>query len=233
VETSGLGKEYRAGAAPVRALDGVTLRLESGEFLAVMGPSGSGKSTLLNLLGGLDRPTSGSVRVGGTDLAGLSDAELTRFRRTELGFVFQAFNLLPTLSAWENVALPLLLDGARPRRVRGLARDLLAEVGLADRAGHRPSELSGGEAQRVAIARALANDPLLVLADEPTGNLDSATGAQILSLLAHRVAGRGRTLVMVTHDEAAADTAHRLIRMRDGRMHHDRPANGGAGRGPR
>jgi putative ABC transport system ATP-binding protein len=218
IEVRGLVKEYRRGDHAVRAIDGVELAVGAGEFIVIMGPSGSGKSTLLHLLGGLDSPTEGSVIVDGHDLAHLDDKSLTDFRRHRLGFVFQFFNLLPTMSAWENVALPRLLDGARLSRLRSHAESLLERVGLADRVDHRPAELSGGELQRVAIARALMADPVLLLADEPTGNLDSESGAQILDLLRTCIRQEGRTLVMVTHDAAAAAAGDHTIRLIDGRV---------------
>ena len=218
IEVRGLVKEYHRGAQAVRALSGVELEVNRGEFVSVMGPSGSGKSTLLHLLGGLDTPTAGSVNVDGQDLAVLDDDALTAFRRKRLGFVFQFFNLLPTLSAWENVALPRLLDGARLGALRAGAVGLLERVGLADRVDHRPGELSGGQLQRVAIARALMADPVLVLADEPTGNLDSETGQEILDLLRRCTTEEHRTLVMVTHDPAAAAVGDRIVRLVDGRV---------------
>jgi putative ABC transport system ATP-binding protein len=218
IDVHGLVKEYRRGDQVVRALDGVDLVVEVGEFVSVTGPSGSGKSTLLHLLGGLDTPSAGSVAVEGRDLAGLDDASLTEFRRHRLGFVFQFFNLLPTLSAWENVALPLLLDGSRLRGLRPRAVTLLERVGLGDRVDHRPAEMSGGQLQRVAIARALMADPVLLLADEPTGNLDSESGAQILELLQVCAAEEQRTVIMVTHDPGAAAVGNRTIRLVDGRI---------------
>jgi putative ABC transport system ATP-binding protein len=214
VEASGLIKDYRRGAQVVRALDGVSLAVERSEFICVMGPSGSGKSTLLHVLGALDEPTAGQVRIDGTDLAALSDDERAEFRRTRLGFVFQFFNLLPTLSAWENVAVPWLLGGERLPVRRPDAVELLERVGLADRADHRPAELSGGQLQRVAIARALACDPVLVLADEPTGNLDRRTGSGVLDVLR----SCGATTVMVTHDAQLAARADRTVELVDGRI---------------
>jgi putative ABC transport system ATP-binding protein len=218
VEVHQAVKEYRRGRQSIRALDGVSLSVGPGELLCIMGPSGSGKSTLLHLLGGLDQPTAGRIVVGGRDLAALSDEELTAFRRHEVGFVFQFFNLLPTLSAWENVAVPRLLDGQRLVRSRGDAATLLAQVGLGERIDHRPAELSGGEMQRVAIARALINSPSLVLADEPTGNLDSRSGAQVLDLLRASATRGGRALVLVTHDEHVATVADRIVELADGRL---------------
>ncbi|MQY29621.1 Vitamin B12 import ATP-binding protein BtuD [Nocardia sp. RB56] len=210
-------KEYRVGGQVVRALDRVGLRIESGEFTAIVGPSGSGKSTLLHLLGALDCPDSGSIRFRGEEIADLDDDRQSEFRRHRVGFVFQFFNLLPTLSAWENVAVPKLLDGTGLRRAKPRALELLDLVGLADRAHHRPSELSGGQMQRVAVARALIMDPPLILADEPTGNLDSATGAAILELLGD-IAAQGNSVVMVTHDMSAVEYCDRVITLRDGRI---------------
>ena len=218
IEVRGLVKEYRRGDQAVRALDRIELDIEVGEFVSVMGPSGSGKSTLLHLLGGLDSATAGSVAVDGHDLALLGDERLTEFRRRRLGFIFQFFNLLPTLSAWENVALPLLLEGRRLRTLRSGAVALLERVGLGDRVEHRPGELSGGQLQRVAIARALMADPVLLLADEPTGNLDSESGSEILELLRDCTREEHRTLVMVTHDAGAAAVGDRTIRLVDGRL---------------
>jgi len=209
-------KSYRQGEAEVKALAGVTLDVAAGEFVAIVGPSGSGKSTLLHLMGGLDVPTSGDVLIDGASIARMSDDEVTVFRRRAIGFVFQFFNLLPTLSAEENVALPLLLDGKRPRDVRDRVAAALEAVGLAHRRGHRPDEMSGGEMQRAAIARALVIEPKVILADEPTGNLDSATGEQILELIRKANHDRGATVVMVTHDAKAATRGSRLVTMRDG-----------------
>jgi putative ABC transport system ATP-binding protein len=207
-------KAYRRGGAEVRALDGVDLEVRRGEWLAITGPSGSGKSTLLHLLGLLDRPTEGKVVFDGRDVGGLSDAEASRLRGRAIGFVFQDFHLLPEETALRNVMLPLLYAGVRGARERAAAA--LEAVGLRERAEHRPGELSGGEQQRVAVARALVKEPLLVLADEPTGNLDSATGTRVMDLLAdlHR---RGITLVVVTHEAAVAERAGRRVAMRDGR----------------
>ncbi len=217
VQTDALTKVYGVGETRVQALDGVDLRVESGRFVAVMGPSGSGKSTLLHLLGGLDSPTSGSVRVDGQDLSALSDDDLTLLRRRRIGFIFQFFNLLPVLTAAENVALPLLVDGLGEAEARRRAVAALDRVGVANRQDHRPGALSGGEQQRVAIARALVTTPVLVLADEPTGNLDSASGDQVLALL-RSVVDEGQTLVMVTHDPRGAAMADRLVLLRDGRV---------------
>jgi ABC-type lipoprotein export system ATPase subunit len=215
LRTRGLGKEYGHGEGLVRALDAVDLELAPGETLAVMGPSGCGKSTLLHLLGGLERPSAGEVWLEGRRIDGLSEKALARLRRHAIGFVFQAFHLVDELTAAENVELPALLAGRSPRAARRRAAELLGRVGLTDRAEHLPSELSGGQRQRVAIARALSNEPLVVLADEPTGNLDSATTLDVLRLL-DSLRSAGQTLLIVTHDARIAATADRLISMRDG-----------------
>ena len=219
-----LRRDYRMGTESVHALNGISFEVDAGTFVSVMGPSGSGKSTLLHLVGGLDRPTRGKVLFDGRDLAALDDETLTTLRRRELGFIFQFFNLLPTLSAWENVALPLLLDGKKLPDTKPRAVELLERVGLAARVNHRPSQLSGGEMQRVAIARALVADPLLLLADEPTGNLDSRSGEQVLQLLRSTVTEDGKTLVMVTHDHDAASIGDRIITLMDGKLVHDDPS---------
>ena len=203
----------------LRALDGVTMQVQCHEFVAVTGPSGSGKSTLLGLIAGLDRPTAGEIRVDGVDLGGLGEDDLARLRRDRIGYVFQSFHLIPTLSALENVAVPLELAGAPDPAGRAAA--LLGEVGLAGRAHHYPAQLSGGEQQRVAIARAVANRPRLLLADEPTGNLDSATGSQIIDLLVGWNRTHAATLVLVTHDPELARHADRVVELRDGRMARD------------
>ena len=215
LRTRGLGKEYGQGEALVRALDEVDLELAPGETLAVMGPSGCGKSTLLHLLGGLERPSAGEVWLEGRRIDALSEKALARLRRQAIGFVFQAFHLVDELTAAENVELPALLAGRSPRAARRRAAELLGRVGLTDRAEHLPSELSGGQRQRVAIARALSNEPLVVLADEPTGNLDSAATLDVLRLL-DGLRSAGQTLLIVTHDARIAATADRLISMRDG-----------------
>lgn len=212
-------KQYRRGDEEVVALDGVDLTIERGDLTAVVGRSGSGKSTLLHLAGGLDVPDSGRVSVNGRDLAGMSAGERAALRRREVGFVFQFFHLLPNLTVAENVELPLLLDGGRERpKRRERVSGLLDQVGVGHRAKHLPGELSGGEMQRVAIARALVAEPALVLADEPTGNLDSATGASVLSVLEDVVSASGTALVMVTHDEAATAVAERVLHLSDGRL---------------
>ncbi len=209
-------KVYGSGARAVTALDTVTMAFRSGEFTAIMGPSGSGKTTLLQVAAGIDRPTSGQVRIGDAELSGLSERRLTVLRRRRVGFVFQSFNLMGSLTAEQNVALPLRLDGRRPKA--GAVREALARVGLADRAGHRPAELSGGQQQRVAIARALVTRPEVVFADEPTGALDPRSGGAVLDLLREAVDGFGQTLVMVTHDPVAAARADRVIFLADGRL---------------
>ncbi|MFF0546026.1 ABC transporter ATP-binding protein [Nocardia thailandica] len=220
LELTGVVKEYHVGDERVRALDAVDLRIEAGEFTSIIGPSGSGKSTLLHLLGALDRPDSGSVRFRGTEIGGLDEEQQAEFRRHQVGFIFQFFNLLPTLSAWENVAIPKLLDGTGLRKAEPRARELLELVGLGARAQHRPGELSGGQMQRVAVARALIMNPPLILADEPTGNLDSKTGAAILELLG-TLTEAGNSIVMVTHDMSAIDHCDRVITLRDGRVGSD------------
>ena len=219
VEASGLTKTYGAEPNLVHALAGVDLSVQPGEFVAVMGPSGCGKSTLLNLIGGLDTPTAGTIRIDGTDIATLPEEQLTTLRRRRLGFVFQFFNLIPVLDATENAALPLTLDGAPDATAR--ARTWLEKVGLGDRLANRPDQLSGGQQQRVAVARALSTEPALVLADEPTGNLDSASATEIAELLATVASDWGRAVLMVTHDPRIASYANRLLLMRDGRIIDD------------
>ncbi|CAL9490704.1 ABC transporter ATP-binding protein [Streptomyces sp. enrichment culture] len=222
IRLSSVSRRYGAGDGTVTALDDVSLSFHRGSFTAVMGPSGSGKSTLLQCAAGLDRPTSGSVVVGGTELTGLSERRLTLLRRERVGFVFQAFNLLPSLTAAQNVALPLRLAGRRPPR--GRVREALRQVGLADRARHRPAELSGGQQQRVALARALITCPEVLFADEPTGALDSRAGREVLRLLRAMADGEGRTVVMVTHDPVAAACADRVLFLVDGHLHDELPA---------
>ncbi len=221
LETRALTKTFPQGDHQVHALRGVDLTIQKGQFISIMGPSGSGKSTLLHLLGGLDRPSSGQILFEGQAVDSYSDRELSLFRRRRLGFVFQFFNLLPTLSAIENVSLPLLLDGQSANSIEPRARALLAQMKLEHRAHHRPDQLSGGEMQRVALARALITHPLLILADEPTGNLDSQTGASVLELLSNLAMQEQQTIVMVTHDAQAASYGNRLIRIRDGRIESD------------
>ena len=217
VEAQDLERTYQSGTAPVAALAGLSLQVRRGEFLAVMGPSGSGKSTLLNILAGLERPTGGRAVVDGVDLGTLDENGLARYRRGKVGIIFQAFNLLPRYRVVDNVAFPLLFAGvALDERLRRAAA-ILERLGMGPRAGHHPSQLSGGELQRTAIARALITDPALLLADEPTGNLDSANGEALLKLLAE-LHDKGQTIVLVTHDETIARRAQRVVRMRDGRL---------------
>jgi putative ABC transport system ATP-binding protein len=213
-------KIYETGEAQVRALDGVTLRIDAGEYVAVMGPSGSGKSTLMNLIGCLDTPTSGSYRLKGQEISRMADDELARIRNQEIGFFFQVFNLLPRADALQNVELPLVYSGMpRPERRERAARALDA-VGLSDRKHHRPSEMSGGQRQRVAVARALVHEPSILLADEPTGNLDSRTGAEIMDLF-ERLHAAGNAFILVTHEEELAARSGRVVRLRDGRIVSD------------
>jgi putative ABC transport system ATP-binding protein len=214
--TAGLVKVYGTGDTAVRALDGVSAAFGKAQFTAIMGPSGSGKSTLMHCLAGLDTATSGSVRIGDTELSGLSDRQLTLLRRTKVGFVFQSFNLLPTLTAGQNIRLPLDLAGRKPDQPWW--DTIIGTLKLADRLEHRPSELSGGQQQRVACARALITRPDVVFADEPTGNLDSASGAEVLGLLRASVRELGQTVIMVTHDPVAAGYADRVIFLADGRL---------------
>jgi putative ABC transport system ATP-binding protein len=218
VRTESLTKVYGDTAHPVYAVNGVDLTVEESEFLAIMGPSGSGKSTLLYLIGGLERPTSGTVRLRESDLSTLDDDALSRLRRTELGFIFQFFNLIPVLTAHENVAMPLILDGTPRAEALKRADEMLAQVGLADRGSHRPAELSGGEQQRVALARALVAHPALILADEPTGNLDSRSSDEVVQQLRRVTDDLGRTIVVVTHDPRVAAYADRIIFLKDGQI---------------
>jgi putative ABC transport system ATP-binding protein len=218
LEAKQLKKHYQMGEVTVRALDNVNFVVNQGEFVAIMGPSGSGKSTLLHLLGGLDSPSDGEITLAGQPLSRLSDNEITLVRRRRVGFIFQFYNLLPTLSAEENVGLPLLIDGQDLARHREKIDRLLALVGLADRKHHKPNQLSGGQQQRVAIARAFVNDPEIVLADEPTGNLDSKSGTAILELLRRTCVELHATIVMVTHDPRAASYADRVIFLKDGQI---------------
>jgi putative ABC transport system ATP-binding protein len=227
VETEALRKVYGDGETQVCALDGVDLTMEPGEFIAVMGPSGCGKSTLLNMVGGLDRPTSGRVSVDGADLTTLSDDKLTELRRRRIGFVFQFFNLIPVLDAVENAALPLTLDG--DPKAKEKARVWLEKVGLGDRLRNRPDQLSGGQQQRVTVARALSTEPALVLADEPTGNLDSKSATDIAALLRQVATEWGRSVLMVTHDPRIAAYAKRLVLMKDGKIVDDLPLDGDGG----
>jgi putative ABC transport system ATP-binding protein len=218
VRLTGTSKVYEQGKTQVKALDNVSLHIPAGQFVAVMGASGSGKSTLLHLIAGLATPTAGDVSLFGQVISALTDDQLTLFRRRSIGLIFQAFNLLATMSALENVCLPLLIDGKSLQAVRPHAEKLLDVVGLTPRIHHRPDELSGGQQQRVAIARALVNDAPLLLADEPTGNLDSKTGEEVLHLMRELVKDHGRTIVMVTHDPKAAAYADRVITLSDGRI---------------
>ncbi|OYD16818.1 macrolide ABC transporter ATP-binding protein [candidate division WOR-3 bacterium JGI_Cruoil_03_51_56] len=215
--TEGVSKVYRTGRVEVHALCGVSLRISQGEYVALMGPSGSGKSTLMHLLGCLDTPTSGHYWLSGNDITTLDDIKLARLRNREIGFVFQNYNLLPRLSAQGNVELPMVYAGVRRSERTRRSSELLSLVGLGDRLSHKPSELSGGEMQRVALARALANRPSLVLADEPTGNLDTRTGQEIMRLF-DSLAEQGNTVIVVTHDQDVAAHARRVIRLRDGRI---------------
>ena len=223
IELRDVVRQYRVGDQDVRALDGVSLEFGGGQFVSIVGPSGAGKSTMLHLLGALDAPDSGSIIFDGSEIGRLSDQQRSTFRHHRVGFVFQFFNLLPTLSAWENVAVPKLLDGVRLGKVKSDAVRQLERVGLGDRTKHRPAELSGGQMQRVAVARALMMNPSLILADEPTGNLDSATGTSILELLAEvaHVEGGSRLVVMVTHNSDAAAATDRVITLQDGRVGSD------------
>ena len=218
VELRNVVRQYGRGDSAVRALDDVTLAVPEGEFLAIMGPSGSGKSTLLNVIGALDRPDSGSILVGGRDIGGLSVREASRYRRAEVGFVFQSFNLLPRLSVLENVAMPLMFDGVAPAERERRARQALAEMAMDHRLQHRPPTLSGGEKQRAAIARALVHRPRLLLADEPTGNLDSRNAEAAMEVLAGLNRDRGQTILLITHEADVARYARRVVHMRDGKF---------------
>jgi putative ABC transport system ATP-binding protein len=220
IELRGLTKTYEMGNERIHALRDVTLSLDVDEYVAVMGPSGSGKSTLMNILGCLDRPTEGSYRLEGREVANLTDDELAHVRSRQIGFVFQTFNLLPRADAYHNVELPLIYAGMPVVERRERTLQALGEVGLEDRMGHKPAELSGGQRQRVAIARALVNSPSILLADEPTGNLDTKTSDEIMDLF-ERLDGKGRTLVIVTHEEEIGRRARRVIRLRDGRVEAD------------
>jgi putative ABC transport system ATP-binding protein len=214
----GVTKDYQLGSTVVNALRGLSLSIEPGEIVAIMGPSGSGKSTLMHILGALDTPTGGTASLEGHNLQELSENELVALRGKKVGFVFQTFNLIQSLTAQKNVELPMIFQGVRKSARAERARALLEKVGLGERMKHRPNELSGGERQRVAIARALANDPEILLADEPTGNLDSETGATILELLKKLSIDEGKTMILITHDPDAAAIAHRIVRLRDGRV---------------
>ena len=220
IETDDLWKTYQVGSEEIHALSGVSIQIESGEYVAIMGPSGSGKSTLMNLIGCLDTPTSGSYLLNGKSVGGMNDDELAHIRNKEIGFIFQAFNLLPRATALHNVELPMIYAGRSPSERVARATEALRLVELEDRMNHRPSELSGGQRQRVAIARALVNRPSILLADEPTGNLDSKTGAEIISLFG-RLHGEGNTILLITHEADVAANAERVIYVRDGKMESD------------
>ena len=227
IEIRGLSKSYRRGEQSVPVLLDINLDVERGEFIALMGPSGSGKSTLLNLIAGIDKPTSGSIHVDGTDIAGLPESELADWRARHVGFIFQFYNLMPVLTAFENVELPLLLTTLSRRARREHVHAAMDLVGLTDRMDHRPNELSGGQQQRVAIARALVSDPSLIVADEPTGDLDRTTGQEVLDLLAELNRELGKTIVMVTHDPKAASRARRMIHLEKGVLIDDLVHDGG------
>jgi len=216
VRTRDVVKEYQMGKVTVRALDGVTLDIKRGEYVSIMGPSGSGKSTLFNMIGGLDKPTSGSVFIDETDMAQLDASELAWLRCRKIGYIFQTFNLIPVMTALENVTLPMIFAGATTDEMLERGRELLELVGLGDRLHHKPMELSGGQQQRVAIARSLANDPAIVLADEPTGNLDLKTGKEIITLLKQLNTERGVTIISATHDLKMLDVSDRIVWIRDG-----------------
>jgi len=223
IELAGLGKTYAAGPLRVEALTDVSLTIEAGEMVAIVGPSGSGKSTLMHILGCLDVPTTGTFRLAGRDVADLPEDELAEVRNRSIGFVFQQFNLLPYLTAWRNVELPLVYAGMDPGERRERALRALDQVGLGDRAEHRPGELSGGQQQRAAIARAIVTEPALILADEPTGNLDSASTAEVLALMAD-LHTQGRTIVLITHEPDIAAAAGRVLRIHDGRLSEPQPS---------
>ena len=227
IEVEHVTKRYDMGEETVFALDDVSVTIEANEYVAIMGPSGSGKSTLMNIIGCLDRPTEGTYTLRGARVEDLGDDELARIRNREIGFVFQTFNLMPRSNAFQNVELPLIYAGLPPAERRERTRKALEQVGLADRAEHRPNELSGGQRQRVAIARALVNSPAILLADEPTGNLDTRTGDEIM-LLFDGLRERGHTLILVTHEEEIARRARRVVRLRDGKVEADTPVAGAA-----
>ncbi|NLK86730.1 MAG: ABC transporter ATP-binding protein [Clostridiaceae bacterium] len=218
IESVSLNKSYWMGRVEVEVLKDINLRIDEGEFVSIMGPSGSGKSTLLYLIGGLDKPSSGRIRIKGRELDGMNDDQESKLRRREMGFIFQFYNLIPNLNVEENIMLPVLLDGKKPREYRKALDDILETVGLADRRRHTPRELSGGQQQRVAIARALINQPDIILADEPIGNLDTKTGTEIMELLAKINRENGKTIIQVTHSKEAADYGRRIIHVRDGRV---------------
>ena len=220
IEIKGLKREFTVGSEVVKALKGVDVSVKKNEYLAMMGPSGSGKSTLMNLLGCLDTATAGAYNLNGTDVSSLKDDDLAEIRNKEIGFVFQTFNLLPRLTALENVSLPLVYAGFSSEERNNKAKDVLEKVGLGDRMDHRPNQLSGGQRQRVAVARALVNDPSIILADEPTGNLDSKTSLDIMRLF-EEIHQMGNTLIVVTHEEEVASHAHRILRLKDGLVASD------------
>ncbi len=231
IQADNVIKTYRSRDVEVEALKGINLNVAAGEMVAVMGPSGSGKTTLLNCLSGLDGIDSGDIKINSQSLSGMSDNALSEYRARFMGFVFQSFNLLPVLSARENVELPLVLAGVSSSKAKGIAMEKLDQVGLADRGGHTPAELSGGQAQRVAIARALANDPAIVWADEPTGNLDSENSADIMNLLTRMNKEQGQTFVIVTHGLEVGELADRIVFMRDGEIESERAGTGAAAPG--
>jgi len=218
LEVKGVEKRYGGAIGGMLALDGITFSIAAGEFVAIIGPSGSGKSTLLNVMGALDRPTSGAVLIAGSNLSEMSNSELAALRNERIGFVFQSFNLIPRMTSLENIALPMLFRGLAPGERRIRAVSLLEGFGIASKAENKPSQLSGGEQQRVAVARALANDPPILLADEPTGNLDTKNAAETMRILQDLNEKRGKTLVVITHNEEIARTAHRTISLRDGKL---------------
>jgi putative ABC transport system ATP-binding protein len=222
INIKGLKREFKVGSETVRALKGVDVSIQKNEYVAMMGPSGSGKSTLMNLLGCLDTPTAGGYSLNGTDVSSLVDDDLAEIRNKEIGFIFQTFNLLPRLTALENVALPLVYAGYSTEERNKKAREVLEKVGLGDRMDHRPNQLSGGQRQRVAVARALVNNPSIILADEPTGNLDSKTSLDIMQLF-EEIHAMGNTLIVVTHEEEVAAHSHRILRLRDGLVESDLP----------
>ncbi len=227
IEVKDLSKVYGQDSAAVTALKGVNLSINKGQFVAVMGPSGCGKSTLLHLIGGLDRPNTGSVSIDGKDISKMDDTKLTEMRRRQMGFIFQFYNLIPVLSAEENAALPLILDGMKPEQARAKAREWLDRNQMGDRLTHRPDQLSGGQQQRVAISRALVADPIIILADEPTGNLDSRASDEIAGVLRNIVTMWGHTVLMVTHDPRIAAYADRIIFLKDGQIVDDTLLDGG------
>jgi len=220
IEVRGIVRNFKLGQETVKVLKGIDLDIKRGDYVALMGPSGSGKSTLMNLLGCLDTPTAGSYKLNGTDVSILSDNQLADIRNTEIGFVFQTFNLLPRTTALDNVALPMVYAGKSKKDRNNRASEVLESVGLADRMDHQPNQLSGGQRQRVAVGRALVNKPSIILADEPTGNLDSKTGVEIMALF-NQIHANGNTVILVTHEEEIADHAHRVIRLRDGIIETD------------